>query len=275
MGVIMGENNSEEFMDSLSNIRKDIIDDCMIALGYPVVSIFITQEQINKLIDFSVRKCAGKACPTFLRLANAGSGVLNISEWGAEAIKHVYSGDISGVSTPSNGAGCSECTNCTQCNPGGSVTGSPLSGCDICNKLCQYRMYSYGMVQGDWNNSLYDMLAMNSAKAETEKLILDDVYYDRTSGMLYLDNYSGVITIEYTKSRPTIEDLENDSMWSSWVRDYTLAMVKITEGRIRSKYKITSGVFEIESDELISEGNSDKQELEERLNENIGYYNIM
>ena len=53
-------------------------------------------------------------------------------------------------------------------------------------------------------------------------------------------------------------------------------MVKITEGRIRSKYKISSGVFEIESDELINEGNTDKQELEQRLEDGgFGYWNIM
>jgi hypothetical protein len=38
---------------------------------------------------------------------------------------------------------------------------------------------------------------------------------------------------------------------------------------------MNSSVFEIESDELISEGNNDKSELEQKLDEDMGYWNIM
>ena len=251
--------NSGAEEKELSQIRKDIIEDCMVALGYPVISLFITQDQINRLIDFSVRKCASKACPRFLQTFYAGNGVVDISGYDIEAVSAVYSGDIASSSGNSSDSSCN----------------SELSGCNVCEKLCQNRVYSYGLLKGDWNNELYDALAYQSAKSEIQNLVLSDYYLDVPSKKLYLDNYSGVITVEYVKSRISIEDLEGDSTWLSWVRDYTLAMVKITEGRIRSKYKITSGVFEIESDELVSEGNNDKQELEERLNESLGYWNIM
>lgn len=251
---------NEDIMDSLSKVRQDIIEDCMVALGYPVISIFMTQGQINRLIDFSVRKCSGKACPRFLQTFYVGGGVVDVSQYEMEAVSAVYSGDIG-----SSGGESSSCSSCS----------SRLSGCNVCEQLCQNRPYSYGMMKGDWNNELYDMIAYQYAKSELDNLKLDDYYLDVPSQKLYLDNYSGVITVEYTKSQLTIEDLQFDSYWASWVRDYTLAMCKITEGRIRSKYKISSGVFEIESDELVSEGNTDKQELEEKLNENIGYWNIM
>lgn len=249
-------NGDTTFFDSLSDVRKNLIEDCMTVLGYPVVSLFITQEQINRLIDLSVRKCAGKACPRFLQSFHVGSGPIDVSEYHMSAVSAVYSAD--GVT----GSGCSSC-------------GSSPSSCNICEKLCQYRGYSYGMMNGDWNNELYNRLAYQSAMSELKNLELDDVYLDVSEGKLYVDNYSGPITVEYVKSSITLEDLENDSFWMSWVSDYTIAMAKITEGRIRGKYKATSGVFEIEADELVSEGNSDKQELEERLNENIGYWNIL
>lgn len=257
------DGQSKFSIDDLSDIRKEIIEDCMIALGYPVVSLFITQEQINRLIDFSVRKCSGKASPRFLQTLYSGNGVVDVSEYNMEAVSAVYSGDISSSGSSGQSSDC-----------GGNC--SSLSGCDICEKLCQYRGYSsYGMLKGDWNNELYNRLAYLGVKSELKNLDMSDIYLDNTSGKLYLDGYTGLVTIEYVKSRITLEDLSNDSFWTSWVRDYTLAMVKITEGRIRGKYKITSGVFEIEADELINEGNTDKQELEERLNENIGYWNIL
>lgn len=250
--------SNEDNKEKLSKVRQDIIDDCMIALGYPVVSLFITQEQINRLIDFSVRKCAGKACPRFTKTFNVVSGAVDVSSYGMEAVSAVYSGDVSSSSSES----CSSC-------------GSSISGCNVCEQLCQNRPYSYGLMKGSWNNELYDQLAYRYAKSELDNLKMSDYYLDVPGQMLYLDNYSGIITVEYVKNNITIEDLQFDSYWSSWVRDYTLAMVKITEGRIRSKYKLSSGVFEVESDELISEGNTDKQDLEEKLNENIGYYSIM
>ena len=107
-------------------------------------------------------------------------------------------------------------------------------------------------------------------------LMTNDWYLDPTDNKLYIDGFSGLVTVEYVKSSNTFEDIAKNSFWRQWIRDYTLAMVKITEGRIRSKYKISSGVFEIESDELINEGNTDKQELEQRLEDGgFGYWNIM
>lgn len=246
------------FYDSLSEVRKNIIDDCMVALGYPVISLFITQEQINRLIDLSVRKCSGKACPRFLQSLYAGAGAIDVSMYNMGAVSAIYSSDLG-----------------TTSSCGGNTSGSGLNGCNVCEQLCQYRGRTSGLMRGDWNNELYDLLAYQNAQSEWKSLQLDDYYLDVANNRLYVDGYSGPITVEYIKGKLSVEDLVNDPFWLSWVTDYTLAMVKITEGRIRGKYKPSSGVFEIEADELVSEGNSDKQELEERLNENIGYWNIM
>ena len=251
-------------LDNLSKVRRDIIEDCMVALGYPVISLFITQEQINRLIDLSVRKCSSKACQRSIQTLYVSGGVVDVSPYGMCAVSAIYSADI--------GAGSTGTDSSDSC---GSSCGS-LTGCNICDKLCQYRTYSYsGLFRGDWNNEMYDMLAYQNGKSIMNSLSLNDFYLDVAEGKLYVDGYSGYITVEYVKSETTVEDLANDAFWLSWISDYTLAMVKITEGRIRGKYKASSSVFEIESDELISEGNSDKQELESRLNEDIGYWNIL
>lgn len=267
--------NSGMYMDakevdttSLSETRRTIIDDVMIELGYPVVSLFITQMQINQMIDFSVRKCAPKACPRFLTTLYA-RGCVDVSQYKMEAVSAVYSGDIGGTSG-SEGCGCG----CDTCGPQGSSPSS-FDGCNVCEKLCQYRGYSAGMLNGDWNNQFYDLLAWQNAKSQMQSLMIYDYYLDNINQKLYLDNYSGTITVEYTKSGITIEDLQHDTYWYTWIRDYTLALCKIIEGRIRNKFKLSSAPFEIEGDELISEGNNDKQELEQKLDENIGYYTLL
>ena len=220
--------HEEANLSVLSENRRTIIEDVMVELGYPVISLYITQPQINQMIDFAVRKCAGKAAPKFLTTMYASG-----------------------------------------CGSDGFL------GCNICEKLCTYRGYSMGLLKGDWNNEMYDMLAWQNARSQMQSLTLYDWYLDYTGQKLYLDNYTGIITVEYTKAHITAEDLEHDTTWYSWVRDYTLALCKVIEGRIRNKFKVQSAPFEIEADELIQEGNNDKQELEQQLNENIGFWMIM
>ena len=268
------ENDSgfvNDYMESLSKVRQNIIEDCMIALGYPVITLFITQRQINRLIDFSVRRCEGKACQTFLETFYVRGGCIDVSKYNMEAVRFIYRADIGTGSGNSN----SNCSCGCGCGDSSSASLSPYSGCDICDKLCKYRMYSWGLTGGADRMRLYDMMAYQYARSELENLSLDDWYLDSVEGKLYLDGFSGWVTVEYVKSKVTMEDLNENTYWKTWVRDYTLAMVKITEGRIRGKYKISSGVFEIESDELVSEGQSEKENLEQKLDEDMGYWNIL
>lgn len=246
----------------LSKERRSIIEDVMVELGYPVISLYITQPQINQMIDFSVRKCAAKASPRFLSTFYA-RGCVDVSGYDMEAVSAVYQGDMGASS--SEGEGSEGCQNCGA---------DGFMGCNICERLCTYRGYSLGLLKGDWNNEIYDLLALQNARAQMQSFTLYDWYLDYTNQKLYLDNYTGLITVEYTKSHINAEDLCHDTFWFSWIRDYTLALCKVIEGRIRSKFKVNSAPFEIESDELIQEGNSDKQELEQQLNDNVGFWMI-
>ena len=266
---------SNDYMLSLPKVRRDIIEDCMVALGYPVITLFITQRQINRLIDFSVRRCEGKACQTFLETFYVWGGCIDVSAYNMEAVKYIYRADLGSGGTNSSGNCACGCSSCKYGGSSGSINSNPLSGCDICNKLCKYRMYSWGLTGTGQMSRLYDNLSLLYVQSELDNLELNDWYLDSTEGKLYLDGFSGWITVEYVKSSVTMEDLADNSYWKSWIRDYTLAMVKITEGRIRGKYKISSGVFDIEADELVSEGNSDKDTLDQSLNDDIGYWNIL
>lgn len=265
----------EEDTTEYSKVRQDIIEDCLFELGYPVVSVFITKPQINRLIDFAVRKCSSKACPRFLQnFYVVSGGVIDVSDYDMETVSNIY-GAAERVSTGTSSGSSDSLVVDINGNGTGSNCSSFLTGCNICEKLCNYRAYSYGMTDNTGRSGLFDALSWMYMKSEINNLTISDYYLDAQDRKLYIDNYSGYVAVEYTKSSITIEDLDKDSFWKNWVRDYTLALVKITEGRIRGKYKVTSSVFEIEADELINEGNSDKDELEQQLNEDIGYWNIM
>lgn len=259
---------SNDYMESLSKERRDIIEDCMVALGYPVITLYITQRQIDRLIDFATRRCESKVSLPYLATFSVGNGVVDVSGYDMLAVRQIYNGVGSGVSTENANL----VANPDSPNSGCNIS---MSNCDICNQLCQYRgMQSLAGSYG--TKGIYDYVAYAGAMSELNVLMTNDWYLDPTDNKLYIDGFSGVVTVEYVKSNNSFEDIAKDNFWRQWIRDYTLAMVKITEGRIRSKYKISSGVFEIESDELISEGNNDKQELEQRLEDGgFGYWNIM
>ena len=258
---------TNDYMSSLSKARRDIIEDCMIVLGYPVITLYITQYQIDKLIDFATRKCESKACMPHLALINVGNGVVDVSQYDVEAVRQIYEGNIGGS------GGCAKLVADPDSDGGGGNLA--MGPCDICDQLCRYRGYSM-MDSPDGKKMLYDYIAYNMARSEMRNLILTDWYLDPTSNKLYIDGYGGLVTMEYVKAHSTFEEISREAYWRQWIRDYTIALVKITEGRIRSKYKISSGVFEIEADELISEGNNDKQELEQKLTDgDFGYWNIM
>lgn len=259
---------SNDYMESLSKERRDIIEDCMVALGYPVITLYITQRQIDRLIDFSTRRCESKVSLPYLATFNVANGVVDVTGYDMEAVRQIYNGVGSGA----NNSNAELVANPDRDGGGCNLS---LSGCDICNQLCQYRgMQALG--NGGDLKGIYNYVAFSGAMSEMNMLMTNDWYLDPTDNKLYIDGFSGLVTVEYVKSSNTFEDIAKNSFWRQWIRDYTLAMVKITEGRIRSKYKISSGVFEIESDELINEGNTDKQELEQRLEDGgFGYWNIM
>lgn len=269
-GTLYGKETNaygNDYMESVSKTRRDIIEDVLLALGYPVITLFITQRQIDRLIDFAVRKCEDKIDKKFLATFYLSTGVIDVSDYDMAVVRKVYSADISSSSSENNLVMDENSNSCSSCS---------LSGCNICDSLCRYRFFPTGLTGSGYNNGgLYDMLTYQYARSEMEKLVLTDFYLDAEENKLYIDGYKGYVTVEYLKKTVTIDDIASNVSWRGWIRDYTLAMAKITEGRIRGKYKISSGVFEIESDELISEGQSEKENLESKLEETMGYWNIM
>lgn len=92
--------------------------------------------------------------------------------------------------------------------------------------------------------------------------LFDTFDFEYKEPYLYVDNIPyGVdeLTVELLYKAP-IEEVEGD-----WIEEYALALTKIVEGRIRSKFN--GGPMEFESDgpTLVEEGNQEVRDLEEAL----------
>lgn len=223
--------------------KSDILSSIKVLLGYPVVTVFIQDEQISTLIDIAVRRCQSKACPTFITNVNANTeGIVDLTNLNVETVKTVYE------------------------NSGSN------SNVDIFSNLLPIA-YSNGSGGGQYNNLTTLFPAMTNAGniSEMRKFIIPDFYFK--DNKLYLDNYSGGVTIEYVKRSITFEDL--DTEWAAWAEGYAVALTKITEGRIRLKYKLNNSPIEVESDNMVSEGQGEKSDFEAKLDSAMGYFNIL
>jgi hypothetical protein len=76
-------------------------------------------------------------------------------------------------------------------------------------------MYSFGLTSNTGQSRIYDLMAYQYAKSELENLELNDWYLDSVEHKLYVDGYSGLITVEYVKSKISIEDLNANTYWKS------------------------------------------------------------
>ena len=100
-------------------------------------------------------------------------------------------------------------------------------------------------------------------RAELEYLIDKDFRY--IDNKLYLDDYTGPITIEVEK-KVTIDNLK-DEVALNWVFDYALASCKEVVGRIRTKFKPNNIPIELDGETLLNEALESKERLESKIQE--------
>lgn len=89
---------------------------------------------------------------------------------------------------------------------------------------------------------------------------------------LYLDGYLDNALIEMTVNLKVVTDVEDSSMYSDWLFDYTLALGKEILGRKRGKATLEGSPIQLDSAALLSEAAAEKQNLEDQLVGDIYVY---
>lgn len=210
----------------------DMVESIKTELGYPTISLYISDEQIKTLINKAIRRCAEKAFVIKTVERTVSGGVVDLSDLNVGTVRNVY--------------------------PSGSDNDdNDLFGPDI-------NVTGYGF-------GVENILAQIGYRARGKDLVLSDFYLD--GDKLYIDDYSGTVFIEYIPKEITFDDL--NSKWLSWVEKYATALTKMAEGRIRGKFRPQNAPFELDYSELISEGESAIQDLESKLETELGYWNII
>lgn len=92
-----------------------------------------------------------------------------------------------------------------------------------------------------------------------------DINFRYIKPNLYLDNYDDEVIIEALVRPEALSDIDPESEYYSWVKEYALALAKMTVGRIRSKFTTEGSPYQLDGNTLLSEGQQMKTELENKL----------
>lgn len=86
--------------------------------------------------------------------------------------------------------------------------------------------------------------------------------FDYVHKLLYLSKQKSVVLKALVELR-AVTDIEEGSQWIAWFKDYSLALAKIIVGRMRSKYTLSNGQYQLDGNAILQEGLADKQRLED------------
>lgn len=104
-----------------------------------------------------------------------------------------------------------------------------------------------------------------------------DFVWDKPNQKLYINanpNRPNRVTINFKPEYYSVEDIR-EQYWDTQLRKLSLAMCKVVLGRIRSKYKSSSSKFELDGDQLLSEGNSEIQSIRQFLDDNKDIFTVL
>ena len=94
--------------------------------------------------------------------------------------------------------------------------------------------------------------------------------YDKSANKLYINvatNLPTMITIEFIPQYKDVTEVVSD-YWIDMIVRMSVALAKITLGRIRTRYTQTNALWAQDGEKLLEEGNADLADLREKLQAN-------
>ena len=120
----------------------------------------------------------------------------------------------------------------------------------------------------NFQDYVYDFAAWNTLLQIRNTISTDLSFtYDKDSEKLYINmsqNFPTEVTIEFVPRYEDVDEIKSD-FWIDILMRLALAITKQTLGRIRSKYKQTNALWELDGDKLLEEGETELRELREYL----------
>ena len=123
----------------------------------------------------------------------------------------------------------------------------------------------------NYQNYVYDYATWNTMIQIRNTSSTDlSYYFDKANNKLYINVMSSdpsYITIEYIPRFDTVEDVVSD-YWIDFLVRLSVALIKVTLGRIRSRYIQNNSLYSQDGQILLEEGNAELTQLREYLSTN-------
>ena len=106
---------------------------------------------------------------------------------------------------------------------------------------------------------------------QSYKMLYNEIQYQKGMNYkligetLYLDGFYDSVLIDMLVRPIVISDVEDTSMYCSWIKEYVLALTKEMIGRIRGKFNVQGSPYVLDSAQLLQEAASEKANLEAQL----------
>lgn len=134
----------------------------------------------------------------------------------------------------------------------------------------RWAIYSNGYGMYNMTDWLLNYMSYNTIQQVSSTFRTDLAFtYDKQSEKLYIDmsGDNGDLTIEYIPVFKDVSEIKSD-YWQDVLKRLAVALTKQILGRIRSKYKSSNGLWEIDGSTILEEGNTELQTLRDELRTN-------
>jgi len=237
--------------------KQDLVNFIKMQLGYPIVDVELTDEQIKMCIDQSVQKFCDYAYDGILE---AGV-VLQIHGKGEYPVPD----NITHILKVSKGSSASNITEFGT-NFGQGYVPDVWSSLYFTNGSTATNGYSYGTSLT--GSILPAIIMVSNVSAITSKYFEDILSYHFNPAkkvLQVLENYSGAILIHYNYEYDP--DDEHDAIFNhQWIKEYATAKTKFLWGSVLGKYsQALVGGAQINYSDIKSEAQQDMDRLNEEL----------
>ena len=225
------------------------VDICKRKLGWPILELELDDEQIQSVVEMSLIELQRYINHTRY-VTVSFSSALDVSEYHISDVRAVYPADDSlGIPSMSDGSG----------NLYANTLNSTLDP-------AAWWMY-YNGASGQVSNFTtyidnyyaYTMTRKGVNMGDLKRLTFN---YNKASEILYINNNAqcSYVTIEYVPRFDNVEEITNDA-WIDILIRYSVANLKITLGRVRSRFTQSNALWASDGETLLNEGNAELAEL--------------
>lgn len=221
-------------------------DEIKLKLTGGVLELELDDKALNAIIHSALRELQRYLCSTKL-ITIPYSKCIDMAKYKVNSVSRVYRAD-GFTSDDGSGSGVTD--------PMYASQWQLLSGT---GNLYNFQDYAYNYAS--WNT----LLQIRNTTS-TDLLFR----FDRDSEKLYINVASNLptnITIEYVPRVTNVTEVTSD-YWIDMLSRLSVALAKITVGRIRSRYTQTNALWAQDGEQLLAEGNSELAELREYLQAN-------